>query len=150
MLCLTSHSSLRFYIYTKGLVTQNNEELFSPLNTSSNKNKQQNYLTNTRLNQDLLKSTLAVTKYSINLVYLDEFQHILKMIPKTTEFKIEENNFGKLQLRMTVWFTVKDIGTNSFYDIVYNHLIDKRIENGNIFNCVKSISKIKIFISKKV
>ena len=179
-----------FFKYTKDLVTQNNEELFSVRNNTkeeskdkinikgnkknisiksyirSNKDKQQNYSsdifynnvdkdilgfikTNTHLNQDVLKPITAVTKHSINLLYLDEFQHILKMIPQTTEFKVEENSFGKLELRITVWLTANDICTNSFYDIVYGHLMEKRIENGNIFSCIKSISKIKIFISKR-
>ena len=61
--------------------------------------------------------------FSIDLIYSESFHRLSKLIPKTTECKI--------QLKVTVLVAANDIYSDTFHNIVCEHLLEKIIENGS-------------------
>ena len=119
-----------FFDYTKKTMTEDNIDFVS--NCVNNNDKNQNKKDETCL-VNLNKSHLdkMSTSRSIELIYRDNINNIVEVLPVDTEKRYEQNTQLGLVLKIRVWVTTKDNQTNDIYDKIYRHLVDKVSINGN-------------------
>ena len=71
------------------------------------------------------------TSRSIDLIYTDNIDEIMKVIPVNTYIRREENEKGELNLRILLWIKTIEVYTDDVYDKIYSHLMEKKTKNGN-------------------
>ena len=73
------------------------------------------------------------TKWSIDLVYADNIDDLIRISPKQTVMKYNDTMIGEPKLTIRVWFMTKDIYTDDFYSKIYAHLMDQTVANGAFY-----------------
>ena len=73
------------------------------------------------------------TKWSIDLVYADNIDDLIRISPKQTVMKYNDTMIGEPKLMIRVWFMTKDMYTDNFYSKIYAHLMDQTVANGAFY-----------------
>ena len=71
------------------------------------------------------------TRRSIDLIYADNIDEIMEVIPVSTDIMHEENEKGELRLKIRLWIKTIEFYTDDFYDKIYSHLMNRKNKNGN-------------------
>ena len=85
---------------------------------------------------------ISASNRSVDAVYSKNIDKVLEILPESAEFRYEQDNNGKDQLRITKWLTAKEIYSYKFFEVLYGHHFEEKKKNGKFFSMKLSVVKI--------